>query len=447
MVEKSNSIKNGIILTGGTGSRLFPMTTVINKHLLNVNDKFIIDYPLQTLKAIGVKNLTVVLGGNNFEQIVEYLKDGSNWGFNINYIYQKEPKGIAQAINLCKPYLLNDNNFVCILGDNLYQYPISNRIIDGKAKVVLTKHAELERFGVATLNNKNSIFSIKEKPVFIDENKRNYAITGCYFLNSDYFNYFNELKLSQRGEYEISEILEKYMRDDNLSYSVVKGWWIDVGTPKAIEEANFILQNKILKYCKECKKNKELEKFFTYNGTPSTLCKECDILRRKSDYYENNERELENKAIYYSNNKNKVINSNNESSKKRRKKDPLFVLRTYASTAIGNALKMQKSSKNGFSIMKFLPYTMEDLKKHLQNQFEPWMNWYNHGKYIKEKWDDNDPSTWTWQLDHIIPQSDLPYLSMEDDNFKKCWALDNLRPYSSKQNILDGTSKIRHNKL
>ncbi len=87
---------------------------------------------------------------------------------------------------------------------------------------------------------------------------------------------------------------------------------------------------------------------------------------------------------------------------------------------------------------------MQELKRHLEIQFESWMTWQNRGTYNSQIWDDNNPKTWTWQLDHIIPQSDLPYTSMSDDNFKKCWALENLRPLSSKQNLLDGLTKIRH---
>ena len=106
--------------------------------------------------------------------------------------------------------------------------------------------------------------------------------------------------------------------------------------------------------------------------------------------------------------------------------------------------KQTSPSKNGESIMKHLLYTINELKQHLEFQFEPWMNWNNQGRYIPENWDDNDENTWKWQLDHIIPQSDLPYSSMEDDNFKKCWSLNNLRPYSAKQNLLDGVNRIRH---
>ncbi len=125
------------------------------------------------------------------------------------------------------------------------------------------------------------------------------------------------------------------------------------------------------------------------------------------------------------------------------KEDPVFKLRKRVSSSVKSAIKKQGSSKNG-SILKHLPYSIKTLKEHLESLFEPWMNWDNHGKYDSKTWDDNDPSTWTWQIDHIIPHSDLPYKSMSDDNFLKCWALVNLRPLSSKQNLIDGSTRVRH---
>jgi hypothetical protein len=111
---------------------------------------------------------------------------------------------------------------------------------------------------------------------------------------------------------------------------------------------------------------------------------------------------------------------------------------------ISMILSKNETSKNGESILLHLKYSIDELKFHLESQFEPWMHWNNRGKYDVNSWIDNDQSTWTWQLDHIIPQSDLPYSHMEDDNFKKCWALENLRPLSAKQNLLDGVRRIRH---
>lgn len=141
-------------------------------------------------------------------------------------------------------------------------------------------------------------------------------------------------------------------------------------------------------------------------------------------------------------NKDKI----NSSYRDRIKNDPAFKLRKNCSRSINNMLKNIGVSKAGQSILQFLPYSFNDLKCHLESLFEPWMNWDNYGVYKPKIWKDEDVSTWTWQIDHIIPQSELKYISMEDENFKKCWALENLRPYSAKQNIIDGASRIRHKK-
>lgn len=122
-------------------------------------------------------------------------------------------------------------------------------------------------------------------------------------------------------------------------------------------------------------------------------------------------------------------------------------MRVNLSNAVGRALKTNKGSKNSESFLQYVPYTMNKLKLHLESQFESWMTWENHGKYNLKTWNDNDSSTWTWQIDHIMPQSILPYTSMEDENFKKCWALENLRPLGAKQNFLDGCTKVRHKQV
>ena len=109
---------------------------------------------------------------------------------------------------------------------------------------------------------------------------------------------------------------------------------------------------------------------------------------------------------------------------------------------INKCLKNNNSSKNGESCLKYLPFTIDQLKEYLEKQFEPWMTWENHGKYTREAWNDDDPSTWVWNIDHIIPQDALPYTSMTDENFKKCWALENLRPLSAKENVIKGNKII-----
>lgn len=131
-------------------------------------------------------------------------------------------------------------------------------------------------------------------------------------------------------------------------------------------------------------------------------------------------------------------------TQKKRKTNSIFRLRADVSTMIRRALKKNNGSKSGVSCFEILGYTVHQLKEHLEKQFELWMTWNNCGRYSPSTWDDNDNSTWIWQIDHIIPQSDLPYNSMEDDNFKKCWMLENLRPLSAKQNFLDGVFRKRH---
>jgi glucose-1-phosphate thymidylyltransferase len=242
-------MKNGILLAGGNGTRLAPLTYVVNKHLLSVNGKFIIDYPIQTLKQMGVENLTVILGGEHFSQIVNHLEDGRFVGMNINYVFQGEAKGIAQAINLCKPYVCHGayDDFVVILGDNIYEKPVHWRFDPDRCdrmmgSVVLHKHPELHRFGVASVVD-NKIVHIEEKPKTLPEGD-NYAITGCYLFTSEFFEFFKKIKPSARGEYEITDIIKAYNDDDRLSWTTTwNGMWSDAGTHESIAYVNQYFYN------------------------------------------------------------------------------------------------------------------------------------------------------------------------------------------------------------
>ena len=157
---------------------------------------------------------------------------------------------------------------------------------------------------------------------------------------------------------------------------------------------------------------------------------------------------------YYENNKLAIFTKCKKYNKKRKESDPLFKLRSRVSGSIRNFLKKSFFSKNGKSILNFLPYTMEELKNHLESLFshpdnltvddQVWMNWNNWGPFKREKWNDNDPNTWIWQIDHIIPHSTFLYTSMEDEEFKKCWALENLRPLRADLNQNDGVTRVRH---
>jgi len=222
----------GIILTGGSGTRLGHFTSKLgNKHLYPINDKFVIDFSLNTLKQIGITDLTVILGGNYFNQIVSYLKDGSEFGFNINYVYQSSPNGIAAAINLCKNYIKDD--FVVVLGDNIFENKIDFTNTNGSS-IVLHKHSELYRFGVASIKD-NKIINIVEKPKILDDNYDNYAITGCYKFDLNYFEYFKSTKPSSRGEFEITDILNMYLNDGKLNYTFNTGFWSDAGTVDSVK--------------------------------------------------------------------------------------------------------------------------------------------------------------------------------------------------------------------
>ncbi len=238
------AIKHGIILAGGTGSRLAPLTNVVNKHLLGLNGKFILDYPLDTLKQMGVENVTVILGGNHFSQVTGYLEDGSRYGMNFNYVYQSAPKGIAHAVNLCKDYV-GTNQFAVVLGDNVFENPVdfNSNGDEAIAKITLHKHQELTRFGVASLKD-NKIVKIEEKPKVIDQSFDNFAITGCYLFSHWFFEFFKTMKPSARGEYEITDILREYHKHDALQFTFVDGLWSDAGTHESIAFVNNFFYNK-----------------------------------------------------------------------------------------------------------------------------------------------------------------------------------------------------------
>jgi hypothetical protein len=212
----------------------------------------------------------------------------------------------------------------------------------------------------------------------------------------------------------------------------------------------------MLRVCNICKIEKELSIVFFYKKSDNKdgfeySCKLCASLKKKvfrkinkergsfqskKYYIKNREKVLARTKAYQKNNSLKV----NERKRNRLKIDPNYYLRDLVSRAVSNSLKILGKKKGG-SILNYLEYTIDELKINIEKQFEPWMTWNNRGRYNPNIWDDNDPSTWTWNLDHIIPQASLPYTSMTDDNFKKCWALENLRPLSSKQNIIDGNRR------
>lgn len=181
--------------------------------------------------------------------------------------------------------------------------------------------------------------------------------------------------------------------------------------------------------CKECvlKKNKD-NFYFKKNGKINGfICKDCVKIASSEQY----------KSM----DKNILKKNKNKRDCERRRDDPSYKLRMYTSKIIWEVLKKNNSSKHGKSIINYLPFTFTELRQYLESLFEPWMTWQNHGKYDPNIWKNDDDTTWKWQLDHIVPQSKLKYNNLEDENFKKCWALSNLRPLSAKQNIKDGARR------
>lgn len=196
------------------------------------------------------------------------------------------------------------------------------------------------------------------------------------------------------------------------------------------------------RFCSGCSKTKNINEFYNKKY-------KCIICYKKyvKDYVtingykprKNQEKYRAKVKRYLLKNKEKIAKRKQEYEKNRKKTDISFKLRCYLSCKIKRMI-----SKKDTSCLKYLDYTPRQLKEHLESLFEPWMNWQNHGQYLIKDWKDNDQSTWKWQIDHIIPCSILPFTSMEDENFKICWALNNLRPLSAKQNLLDGVNKTRH---
>jgi hypothetical protein len=204
----------------------------------------------------------------------------------------------------------------------------------------------------------------------------------------------------------------------------------DFATGKNIR--NGITKTYHYKTCKLCDKNRVLTKSYRYKE--KNRVKIANIQRQYHSSHKLNDSLTKQK--WYQDNKEavKLRIKNNIYSK--RVNDPIFRLKESISERIRKSI-----FKGRKSVLKYLNYSIYDLKNHIEKQFEPWMSWNNFGKYDFNTWDDNNPNTWKWNVDHIIPHSTFKYSSMEDDSFKKCWALENLRPYSAKQNIADGNRR------
>lgn len=228
----------GIILAGGTGSRLYPLTKVTNKHLLPVGKYPMIFHSVNKLKQAGITDILIVTGKEHMGDVVGLLGSGSDMQVSFTYKVQDEAGGIAQALDLAENFVGNDK-MVVILGDNVFEDDISEYVAHYRdqergAKILLQEVHDPQRYGVAELQGEN-IISIEEKP---KQPKSNYAVTGIYMFDSEVFQIIKTLKPSGRGELEITDVNNAYIQRNELTFDVLSGWWTDAGTHASLQRAN-----------------------------------------------------------------------------------------------------------------------------------------------------------------------------------------------------------------
>lgn len=228
----------GIILAGGTGSRLFPLTKVTNKHLLPVGNQPMIYHPIQKLTSAGIDEILVVTGVEHMGDVVSLLGSGADFNCRFTYRVQDQAGGIAQALALAENFVHGDLMTV-ILGDNIFQDPIRPFVEEFQAqqtgaKILLKEVPDPHRFGVAELDG-DRVLSIEEKPA---RPKSNWAVTGIYFYDDTVFNIIRRLKPSARGEYEITDVNNHYIAAGKMTCGFLKGWWTDAGTFESLRRAD-----------------------------------------------------------------------------------------------------------------------------------------------------------------------------------------------------------------
>lgn len=238
----------GIVLAGGLGKRLYPLTKVTNKHLLPIYNKPMIYYPIETLVNAGIKDILIVTGGNHAGEFLRLLGNGRQFGLkHINYTYQEGEGGIAEALGLAKHFAANEK-IVVILGDNIIEKSIKKAVEDFEkqpegAKILIKRVPDPERFGVVEFDKNNRISRIVEKP---KKPKSNYAVTGIYMYDKRIFSIIKTLKPSKRGELEITDVNNAYLKRGELTYSELKGWWTDSGKFDSLLRANNLVAKKML---------------------------------------------------------------------------------------------------------------------------------------------------------------------------------------------------------
>lgn len=229
----------GVVLAGGTGSRLFPLTKVTNKHLLPVGSEPMIYWPIKKMIEAGVEEILVVTGTEHMGHVVGLLGSGREFGCRFTYKVQDEAGGIAQALALAENFaggcpilvILGDN----IFGDSLVEHARCYRAQGSGARILLKEVTDPERFGVAEVDATGKVLGIEEKP---SVPRSNMAVTGVYFYDNQVFEIIRTLKPSGRGEYEITDVNNAYLNQGKLQAGKLEGWWTDAGTFESLERAN-----------------------------------------------------------------------------------------------------------------------------------------------------------------------------------------------------------------
>jgi glucose-1-phosphate thymidylyltransferase len=232
----------GVVLAGGLGTRLYPLTKVTNKHLLPVYNKPMIYYPILTLVEAGIKDILIVTGGNSAGDFLKLLGNGKEFGLShLSFVYQEGEGGIAAALSLAEHFCDNDK-MVVILGDNIVEKSIKKEVEifekqEKGARILLKEVENPERFGVAEIKD-GKIVRIIEKPKIPPSNL---AVTGIYMYDNQVFDIIRTLKPSERGELEITDVNNKYLEMGQLTYGILDGWWTDAGTFDSLLKANILV--------------------------------------------------------------------------------------------------------------------------------------------------------------------------------------------------------------
>jgi glucose-1-phosphate thymidylyltransferase len=234
--------RKGLILAGGSGTRLYPLTQSISKQLLPIYDKPMIYYSLSTLMLAGIRDILLISTPQDIPRFEALLKDGSQWGINIEYCVQKSPDGLAQAFILGESFIGNHHSTL-VLGDNIfYGHDFNQLLLNAKNRkegaTIFTYHVtDPGRYGVAEFDGKNKVVSLEEKPL---KPKSNYAVTGLYFYDQNVVKMAKSLKPSQRGEFEITDLNRLYLNQNQLHVEVMgRGYaWLDTGTHESLLEAS-----------------------------------------------------------------------------------------------------------------------------------------------------------------------------------------------------------------